>query len=190
MTNQPTTGINSAGIDSAGMNRAMRRLAKRADKIVRRGIPKHGIMTQAQKDRHLATAGAVISGSTTYEDDNLDTTLIKIYAAFDALKKGDGTDEHFDYLAAAVNVSFVRAQDISPALVEQLQHAQDAMNACGRRMQQHGKSGFSGPEMQHVALAIEAHEEILRHSTPIQMWRALRKVQDIYRAAIENEMNH
>ena len=96
MTNQPTTGINSAG-----MNRAMRRLAKRADKIVRRGIPKHGIMTRAQKDRHLATAGAVISGSTTYEDDNLDTTLLKIYTAFDALKKGDGTDEHFDYLAAA-----------------------------------------------------------------------------------------
>ena len=50
-------------------------------------------------------------------------------------------------------------------------------------MQQHGKSGFTGPEMQHVALAIEAHEEILRHSTPIQMWRALRKVQDNYRAA-------
>jgi hypothetical protein len=179
VTNQPTTGINSAG-----MNREMRRLAKRADKIVRRGIPKHGIMTQAQKERHLATAGAVISGSTTYEDDNLDTTLIKIYAAFDALKKGDGTDEHFDYLAAAINVSFVRAQDISPTLVEQLQHAQDAMNACGRRMQQHGKSGFTGPEMQHVALAIEAHEEILRHSTPIQMWRALRKVQDNYRTAI------
>ena len=38
--------------------------------------------------------------------------------------------------------------------------------------------------MQHVALAIEAHEEILRHSTPIQMWRALRKVQDNYRAAM------
>ena len=173
------------------MNRAMRRMQKQADKIVRRGIPKHGIMTQAQKDRHLATAGAVISGSTTYEDDNnLDTTLIKIYAAFDALKNGDGTDEHFDYLAAAVNVSFVRAQDISPTLVEQLRHAQAAMTACGRRMQQHGKSGFSGPEMQHVALAIEAHEEILRHSTPIQMWRALRKVQDTYLAAIENEMNH
>ena len=165
------------------MNRAMRRMENKANKIVRRGIPRHGIMTQAQKERHLATAGAVISGSTTYEDDNLDTTLIKIYAAFDALKKGDGTEEHFDYLAAAVNVSFVRAQDISPVLVEQLQQAQDAMNACGRRMQRHGKSGFSGPEMQHVALAIEAHEEILRHSTPIQMWRALRKVQDSYRAA-------
>ena len=86
-----------------------------------------------------------------------------------------------------INVSFVRAQDISPALVEQLQHAQAAMTACGRRMQQHGKSGFSGPEMQHVALAIEAHEEILRHSTPIQMWRALRKVQDNYRAARANK---
>ena len=164
------------------MNRQMRRLEKRADKIARRGMPKHGIMTQAQKERHLATAVAVISGSTTYEDDNLDTTLLKIYTAFDALKKGDGTEDHFDYLAAAINVSFIRAQDISPALVEQLQHAQDAMNACSRRMQ-HGKSGFTGPEMQHVALAIEAHEEILRHSTPIQMWRALRKVQDNYRAA-------
>ena len=97
MTNQPPTGI-----DSTGMNRAMRRLAKRADKIVRRGTPKHGIMTQAQKDRHLATAGAVISGSTTYEDDNLDTTLLKIYTAFDALKKGDGTEDHFDYVAAEV----------------------------------------------------------------------------------------
>ena len=38
-----------------------------------------------------------------------------------------------------------------------------------------------------VALAIEAHEEILRHSTPIQMWRALRKVQDSYRAACANK---
>ena len=169
------------------MNRQMRRLEKQADKIVRRGIPKHGIKTQAQRERHLATAGAVISGSTTYENDNLDTPLLKIYAAFDALKKGDGTEDHFDYVAAAINVSLVRAQDISPTLVQQLQQAQDAMTECGRRMQQHGKSGFSGPEMQHVALAIEAHEEILRHSTPIQMWRALRKVQDIYRAAREQK---
>lgn len=166
------------------MNRQMRRLEKQADKIVRRGIPKHGIKTQAQKERHKATALAVISGSTTYENDNLDTPLLKIYAAFDALKKGDGTEDHFEYVAAAINVSAIRAQDISPTLVEQLRHAQDAMTACSRRMQQYGKSGFTGPEMQHVALAIEAHEEILRHSTPIQMWRALRKVQDNYRAAI------
>ena len=166
------------------MNRQMRRLEKQADKIVRRGIPKHGIKTQAQRERHLATAGAVISGSTTYENDNLDTPLLKNYAAFDALKKGDGNAEQYDYLAAAINVSLIRAQDISPALVEQLQPAQEAMAECARRMQQHGKSGFTGPEIQHVALAIEAHEQILRHSTPIQMWRALRKVQDNYRAAI------
>ena len=70
------------------MNRQMRRLEKRADKIVRRGIPKHGIKTQAQRERHLATAGAVISGSTTYEDDNLDTTLLKIYTAVAPCERG------------------------------------------------------------------------------------------------------
>lgn len=166
------------------MNRALRRLQARADKIARRGPPKHGIYTQQQRDKHLATAGAVLSGSTTYEDDNLDTTIIKIYAAFDALKKGDGTVDHFDYVAAAVNVSIIRALDISPVLVEHLRHAQEAMTACGKRMTTRGKSGFTGPEMQAVALAIEAHEEILRHSTPLQMWKALRAVQANQKAAL------
>ena len=38
------------------MNRKMRRLEKQVAKIVRRGIPKHGIHTKEQKERHLATA--------------------------------------------------------------------------------------------------------------------------------------
>ena len=141
------------------MNRAERRAAARHKP---RQAPQH------LNPRNLG-ALAVIGDVRPYDDRELLTDFIRIRDAFGRLASGSADGEDFARVAVAINLAKLRAMDIDETLADALERAQDAMTACRERLRRHGRYGFDGPGLQSMTWALDAHEEIVRHSSPRQM---------------------
>lgn len=102
----------------------------------------------------------------------LDISL-KLRDAFEQLRAGSGTDEHFDRLASAINAGLVRAECIDPLLERTILDGRDALLTCDRIRGRHGQYGFTGPGLTAMDAALEAYDAIVGASTPAQMQGAI-----------------
>lgn len=99
--------------------------------------------------------------------------MVQLRTAYQRMREGNGTDEDFDQIAAAMNVGLMRAEKIGQPVVDGINAGLQALTAADRRKGAHGTYGFSGPELLSMNCAMDLYEEILRNSTPRQMQEAL-----------------
>jgi len=101
-----------------------------------------------------------------------DDVATKLYSAFEGLKAGTTDDELFDRLASTLNAALIRAESIDELCLAPLQAAADALRRCELICTRHGRYGFDGPGLQAMAAGLKVCEEIIRNSSPKQMFDA------------------
>ena len=101
---------------------------------------------------------------------------LPIRMSYEAIKTGQGSESDFHDLAAAVNATLVRSEDVDPLCIVTAELARDALMRTWRRFEATGKWGFDGPALAEVEAGIALHEQLIRNSTPLQMMQAMRKV--------------
>ena len=101
---------------------------------------------------------------------------LPIRMSFQALKSGTGSEQDFHDIAAVINVTIIRSQEIDPLCEKTANDASDAMMRMWYRHKTTGKWGFDGPALSEVEAAIELHEQLIRLSSPQQMMTAMEKV--------------
>lgn len=98
---------------------------------------------------------------------------LPIRMSFESLKNGQGTEQNFHDLAAAINTTMVRAESIDPLCEQTSIAARDALMRCWHRFEKTGRLGFDGPALGEIEAGIDLHEQLIRLSTPLQMAAAL-----------------
>ncbi len=93
--------------------------------------------------------------------------------AFNDMRAGTADCEMFDRIADAFNAGLIRAESIDPLLLQVFIDAAQAMREADAIYGRHHRYGFTGPGLQAVAAALDAYEQVLRLSNPIQMKLAL-----------------
>lgn len=119
-----------------------------------------------------------ITASTPFPDAEVQRIMLNVYAAYDELVAGRGTDEHFNRIAVVLNIGVIRAEDGgngAPA-VAVFKDAQQALMECDALQARHGRYGFTGPGLQAMREALILYEDILRASTPLQMHQGQQEV--------------
>jgi hypothetical protein len=111
-----------------------------------------------------------------------DAIMVLIRTAFERLSTGAGTMEDFNRVGASINVAMMRAKRIDQVVVSCIHEAVAAMGEADRIETVHGKFGFTGPGLQAMKDALDAYEEILRNSTPLQMEAAEAAAEEEYLA--------
>ncbi len=101
---------------------------------------------------------------------------LPIRLSFEAIRTGQGTENDFHDLAAAINTTMVRSEDVDPLCELTAVSARDALMRCWHRHERTGRWGFDGPGLSEIEAGISLHEELIRNSTPLQMIEALREV--------------
>lgn len=169
--------------DLPPMNRAQRRAAEKAAKRKPPAAAKR-FTTKQDAYAHLLKPLALLNDCRPFREGEVDLDIVKVRFAYDRLK--DGTADEGDFLLAGltINMAKVRAMEISEFLADEIEKAQDAMNRCRERYLKHGRFGFDGEGLQAMEYAIEAHEEILVHSSPKQMQDAA----DVVRRVLLKQM--
>ncbi len=118
----------------------------------------------------------VMNKLTPFNDIELLRLELPIRLAFEALRTGLGTENDFHDLAAAINTTMVRSEDVDPLCELTAVSARDALMRCWHRHERTGRWGFDGPGLSEIEAGISLHEELIRNSTPLQMIEALRIV--------------
>lgn len=161
------------------LNRAQRREAKKAEKRKEK-LPRNRLFNSAQDAlAHLLKPIALLRDCRPYEEREINLDLVKIREAFIRLKDGSADTEDFRRVAVAINLAKVRAMDIDDILANAIEDAQDAMTRCKERFTKHGRYGFDGQGLQITEYAIDAHEEILKNSSPKLMEDAMFVLHDV-----------
>lgn len=101
--------------------------------------------------------------------------LLKVDAALEHLSSGGTNIDHFDRMAAVLNVGLIRCEQIGEEGVVIFKAAQAALMECDALYGRHKKFGFTGPGLEAIKDAISLYEQILRASTPRQMDDAQRE---------------
>jgi len=101
---------------------------------------------------------------------------LPIRISFESLRNGTGAESDFHDLAAAINVTLVRCEQINPLAEQAAIDARDALMRSWHRWQTVGLWGFDGPALAQVEAGIYLHEQLIRMSTPEQMMQAGREV--------------
>ena len=103
------------------------------------------------------------------------TTLnLPVREALQSLRDGTGTDEHWNTLAAVVNVCLLRGERIAPEVVGVAKDGQAAVLDVLARHQRTGKWGVSHDDLSRIDPCIDLHEQLIELSTPAQMMQAFR----------------
>ena len=104
---------------------------------------------------------------------------LRTLAAADRLIAGTADEEDFDIVGMQVNICKVRAMDIDLSLIEDFfDPATDAMLRARDRAQRTGRLALDGPGIQAVRDVLQPLQEIIDHSSPLQMRNARRVVID------------
>ncbi len=99
--------------------------------------------------------------------------MVLLRSAFADMQNGTADPDMFDRLAAAFNVGIIRAESIDPLLLQVFLAAKAAMEEADAIWARHHRYGFTGLGRQAVVEALDAYEQLLRLSNPIQMKLAL-----------------
>lgn len=139
-------------------------------------------MKRNSRRARAANFGAMIAARQVHASAKGDDIAAKLYSAFADLQAGSTDDELFDRLASTVNAALIRAESIDELCLAPLQDAADALRRCDAIRARHGRYGFDGPGLQAMAAGLEVCEEIIRNSSPKQMFDAFAEsVTRIYR---------
>ena len=111
-----------------------------------------------------------------FSADELMRLELPIRMSFESLKNGTGVESDFHDLAAAVNATMVRSEQVDPLCEQTAIAARDALMRCWHRFERTGVFGFDGPALGEIEAGIDLHEQLIRLSTPLQMVQALRTV--------------
>lgn len=114
----------------------------------------------------------VLDGLQDLNEDHAVGILVKVKAAFERLRNGNGTPMDFTRLECAFEVAAVRAESIDPLVEETINAGKSALEECDRIWQKHARFGFTGPGLIAMQDAIELYEGILRQSPPVLMEQA------------------
>ena len=118
----------------------------------------------------------VMSKIQMFTDDEQIKLKLPVREAFERIKNGSGVENDFHTLAAAVNVTMVRAEKIDPLAEETAIHAKAALMRTLHRHQATGRWGFDGPALSEIADCIDLHEQLIELQTPLQMQEAMQTV--------------
>ena len=111
-----------------------------------------------------------------FTTDELLRLELPIRISFEALKSGKGVESDFHDIAAAINATIVRSEQVDPLCEQTAIAARDALMRCWHRHERTGVWGFDGPALHEVEAGIDLHEQLIRMSTPLQMVQAMREV--------------
>lgn len=131
--------------------------------------------TRCHQARRESWADA-ISASQVFQPDEATRIVELVRIAHGRLLKGEADLETFVRVGCAINVASVRAEAISPELVEILSLAGAAMNDSQERADRVGRYGLTGPGILALQDGIDAYEAIVRASSPLQMQQAADEV--------------
>ena len=126
--------------------------------------------------RKAAWDTKVLDGLQDLNEDHAVGILVKVKAAFERLRNGNGTPMDFTRLECAFEVAAVRAESIDPLAEQTMLAGIEAMQRCDGIWQRHGRFGFTGPDLVAMKDAINLYEDILRLSKPLQMEAAVEEV--------------
>lgn len=149
-------------------------LGQQAVALAQHGLPM--LITDEMREsvgKLAMNALAPLRDSRPYEEHELVADFIKVQESYLRLRDGGADEADFNRVAVAINLAKVRALSIDEILANGIEKAQDAMMKCKARRQQHGRYGFDGQGLQAMAYAVEAHEEIVKLSSPKQMLDAM-----------------
>ena len=118
-----------------------------------------------------------------FSPQELVSLTLPIRVSFEALRTGQGTERDWSDLAAAINATVIRSQDVDPLCEQTAGAASDALMRMWSRAQRTGKWGFDGPALVEIEAGIDLHEQFCKMSTPYQMMGAMKEVLEIRRAA-------
>lgn len=128
------------------------------------------------KRRYIADPFAVMRTLELHTEPSQETAtdiMAILRSAFNDMREGTADPDMFDRLAAAFNVGMIRAESIDPMLLQIFHDAANAMREADGIWARHHRYGFTGPGLQAVVIALDAYEQLLRLSNPIQMKQAL-----------------
>ena len=132
-----------------------------------------------KQSRHQADPSViyrVMSKIQKFTQDEQVTLKLPVREAFERIKTGVSVEGDFHTLAAAVNVTMVRAESIDPLAEEVAIKAKDALMRTLRRHQSTGRWGFDGPALGEISDCIDMHEQLIELQTPLQMQKAMTEV--------------
>lgn len=165
--------------ESGALNRAARRAQAKAARRKPPSRPRARFKTAAEAYKYLLAPMQLLSDCRPYESAELLDDLIRIEEAYGRIKNGTGTEKDADRLSIAINLAKLRAMDIDMALADMVEAGQNAMQRCIDRYATHKRLLLDGPGLQEVRTALDAHEEILRNSSPKQMLDAMETMRRI-----------
>ena len=125
--------------------------------------------------RSAPTGGlGIIPLAQQYSDDEFRRLSINARLAWHKLSNGLGTQDDFDMLAACLNVAAVMAADIDELVLDVLDRGMTTLVAMKERYTRLGRFGADAEALQAMPHALDVHDEIIKHSTPMQTVTALR----------------
>ncbi len=127
-----------------------------------------------QKD--YSAFGRIIGLLEPFTPEELLRLELPIRMSFEALKSGKGVESDFHDIAAAINCTMVRSEEVDPMCEYTAIAARDALMRTWHRWEKTGKWGFDGPALAEVEAGIDLHEQLIRLSTPGQIVKAMREV--------------
>ncbi len=113
--------------------------------------------------------------SRTYEPGEMVAEHVKTRAAFERLRTGHGDESDFDRCSMVLNVGLIRAESIDESLVTIIHVGQVAFARMKNRFLRGLGFGFDSEGLRDVPVAIDAYEEIMNCSSPMQMKLAIRE---------------
>jgi hypothetical protein len=142
---------------------------------------KHRIASRAKRSpgRYQADPSSIyrlMNKLQPFTDGELLRLNMPVRMSYESIRSGQGVDDDFHTLAAAINTAMVRSETIDDLCVKTCQIAQAALFRCIERHHRLGAWGFDALALQEIPAAIELHESILELSTPVQMQDAMREV--------------
>ncbi len=127
-----------------------------------------------QKD--FGAFGRIIGLLEPFTPEELLRLELPIRMSFEALKSGKGQESDFHDIAAAINCTMVRSEEVDPMCEYTAIAARDALMRTWHRWEKTGKWGFDGPALAEVEAGIDLHEQLIRLSTPGQTVKVMREV--------------
>ena len=165
--------------EPAALNRAARRAQAKAARRQPPSKPRARFATKTEAYNHLLKPMQLLSDCRPYESGEILEDLFKIEDAYGRIKQGTASEKDADRVSIAINLAKLRALDIDEALADLIEPGQSAMQRCMDRYATHKRLLLDGSGLQEVRQALDAHEEILRHSTPKQMMDAMETMRRI-----------
>ena len=118
-----------------------------------------GRKTGARRKQYVP--GAYILRHTPITKGSQDKLAVLYHASLDALRRGHGSQDVWQNLADAINVSLCMAEnhDVLPTYVQDIRKAQDALVACRERFKKAARWGMTGDEAKAVMRGIAVYDE-------------------------------